>query len=99
MDSKITLPGVTFNIFTATDETTGEDQICCVVPTEQDYYKLQREAQKRGKQVDEYLYAEMLPVLKANGYNTPPDCFSVTVGVPPEPGEPIAPYAPRRSLQ
>jgi hypothetical protein len=95
MDSSITLPGVTFNIFSRPDYVTGEDEICILV-SEQGYYQLEQQAQQRGKTIEQYLYGEMRPHLKANGFKTPPECFFVTTQ-PPEDDLPI--HGPSRTLQ
>lgn len=80
----ISLPGVTFMVYMAYDPATGENLIQCVVKNEIDYFQLELQAQQRGKSVRDHLYAEMLPMLEAHGFNTPPDCRTV------------APAAPRR---
>lgn len=85
----IRLPGVTFDIFAHPDRVTGDRDICIAI-TEQNYYRLERQAQERGKSVDDYLYSELAPQLEAHGYRTTRDCFYVTderpedyIGPPP----------------
>lgn len=74
-----------FRIYSNRDPITGEDQICFVANTEQDYFELEKSAQERGKTVEQYVYAQMIGDLIAHGFNTPPGCFSVTVGMPGQP--------------
>jgi hypothetical protein len=74
-----------FTIHSSRDPFTGEDHICAVASTEQDYFALEKHAQRRGKTVEQYLYAEMIGTLAAHGFNTPPNCFSVTAGMPGQP--------------
>lgn len=74
----ITLPGVTFRIFCFRDDATGEDEIFIMV-SEQGYYELEKQAQQRGKTVEENIYPLMIDQFRAHGFNIPPDCFFVTV--------------------
>ena len=75
-------PGVTVRLFWCRNDGSGEEQICALV-NEGDYFTLERQAQKRGKSVAENLYPQMIDALQSHGYNTPPDCFFVTLDVPP----------------
>lgn len=94
----ISLPGVTFTVFMRHQPATGEHEIMCVLNDERDYFKLELQAQRRGKSVQDHLYSEMLPLLKAHGLNTPPDCFFVTSSPPDEINTGISP-ANRVTLQ
>lgn len=73
----IALSGITFpfEIFGRYNPATGEDQICCVLRNERNYFELELQAQRHGKSVHDHFYAEMLPHLKARGCNTPPIVF------------------------
>lgn len=74
-----------FRIYSNRDPLTGEDAICVVANTERDYFELEKRAQRRGKTVEQHLYEQMIPDLIAHGFNMPPHCFSVTVGMPGRP--------------
>jgi hypothetical protein len=74
-----------FTIYSSRDPLTGEDAICIVANTERDYFELEKDAQRRGKTVGQYVYEQLIGDLIAHGFNTPPDCFSVTVGMPGRP--------------
>jgi hypothetical protein len=93
--SAIALPGVEMTIYCRRDDADGGDQICLVVD-ERDYFELEKRAPRRGKTVEQDLYCGMIDALQSHGFNTPPDCFFVSVDVP---AEDAPPRAPRRTLQ
>lgn len=78
-------PTAQLTIYSCRDPVTGEDAVCAVADTEQDYFELEKRAQRRGKTVERYLYAQIVGDLIAHGFNTPPGYFSVTAGVPGQP--------------
>ena len=78
-------PTAHLTLYSCRDPVTGEDAVCAVAATERDYFEFEKHAQRRGKTVEQYLYAQMIDDLIAHGFNTPPDCFSVTVGMPGQP--------------
>jgi hypothetical protein len=73
----------TFDILSHHDPVTGEDEIC-IVATELGYFRLEQDAQRRGKSVQEHLFDEMAHQLRAHGFNISPDCFYVTTERPDE---------------
>ena len=81
-------PAAQLTIYLSRNPFTGEDAICVVADTERDYFELEKHAQRRGKIVEQYLYEQMIGDLIAHGFNTPPYCFSVTVGMPGLPAPP-----------
>ena len=78
--------------FWTRNEATGEDQICAVV-TEQEYFVLEKDARRQGKTIAEILYPQIIDALQPRGYDTPIDCFSVSIE-PPRDGEAPRPYCP-----
>ena len=80
------LPCIDMRLFWNRDETTGEDTICAVV-TEREYFALEKEAQRQGKTIVEIIYPQIIDALQEHGYNTPTQCFFVSVE-PPRDGEP-----------
>jgi hypothetical protein len=78
-------PPARLTIYSCRDPVTGKDAICVVADTEQDYFELEKHAQRRGKTVKQHLYAQMIGDLIAHGFNPPLDWFSVTVGIPGQP--------------
>jgi hypothetical protein len=75
---------LSFSIYRCHDEASGEDKICCVLDSDRDYFRLEEEAQRRGKSIQAYLYGEMIMQLKASSFNTPLDSFYVTTERPDE---------------
>jgi hypothetical protein len=61
----------------------GELEVC-VVATKLDYFQLEKKAQRRGKTVEQFLYAEMAHQLRAYGLDVAPDRFYVTTEQPDE---------------
>jgi hypothetical protein len=75
------MTGVALTMFSHADPATGDHEIC-ILTSETGYFELERQAQRRGKTVEGYLYGEMAYAFTAQGIKVPPGHFYVTAGRP-----------------
>lgn len=72
---------VALTIVSQSDPATGDHAIC-ILTSETGYFELERQAQRRGKAVEGYLYGEMAHAFTAQGTRVTPGHFYVTAGRP-----------------
>ena len=71
------MTGVALTIFSHSDPATGDHEIC-ILTSETGYFELERQAQRRGKTVEDIFTAKWR--MPSPRYNVTPDCFYVTAG-------------------
>jgi hypothetical protein len=77
----VIFPRVTMRCFRRTGNADGRDEFCAVI-SEQDYFVLEKIAQRRGKTVFDDAYWQTMDQLRSYGYTVPPERFHMSVGVP-----------------